>query len=195
MVPPYGGLIPPGIPGHTPGLGLPYDPDLARRLLAEAGYPNGNGFPMIKGKNPFVIGTEEFNRQMREVLGIDVDLEPSDWKSVEEEELFLFGGWIADYPDPDSFLRKAYFHNILKDHVWEDEAYETLVNQAARTIDRKQRMAMCREADRLLVEKHALIAPLGHFLIESAVIHPRVRQYPLSAMNFVNLQEVVVEPD
>ncbi len=196
MVPPYGGLIPPGIPGHTPGLGLAFDPDLARRLLAEAGYPDGKGFPRIKGKNPFVLGIEEFHRQMKEVLGIEVNLEPSDWRqSFEETDVFRFGGWMADYPDPDTFLRQAYVHYILNEQGWEDEEYESLVKQAAQTIDRKQRMGMCREADRFLVKEHALIAPLGHFLVESAVIHPRVRHYPLSTLNLVNFREVVVDPD
>jgi ABC-type oligopeptide transport system substrate-binding subunit len=47
-----GGFVPPGMVGHSPGIGLVYDPDLARRLLSEAGYPNGKGFPEITWLHP-----------------------------------------------------------------------------------------------------------------------------------------------
>ncbi|MGB5932102.1 MAG: ABC transporter substrate-binding protein, partial [Anaerolineae bacterium] len=48
VFPTTGGFVPPGIPGHSPGIGLPYDPDQARRLLAEAGYQGGRGFPTVE---------------------------------------------------------------------------------------------------------------------------------------------------
>jgi ABC-type transport system substrate-binding protein len=44
-----GGLVPPGMPGHSPDINLPYDVTLARRLMSEAGYPGGQGFPPVKG--------------------------------------------------------------------------------------------------------------------------------------------------
>ena len=46
--PATGGLVPPGLPGHSAGIGLPYDPERAQRLLAEAGYADGHGFPTIE---------------------------------------------------------------------------------------------------------------------------------------------------
>src|SRR5690606_14615004 len=45
--PASGGFVPPGMPGHSPGIALPHDPDEARRLLAEAGYPGGSDFPPV----------------------------------------------------------------------------------------------------------------------------------------------------
>jgi ABC-type transport system substrate-binding protein len=50
--PATGGLVPPGMPGHSPGIGLPYDPEGARRVLAEAGYPSGRSFPDVDMQAP-----------------------------------------------------------------------------------------------------------------------------------------------
>jgi len=49
--PATGGFVPPGMPGHSPGTGLPYDPEGARHLLAEAGYPGGLGFPVVESRS------------------------------------------------------------------------------------------------------------------------------------------------
>ena len=50
--PATGGFMPPGMPGHSPGIGLPCDLQQAQRLMAEAGYPAGKGFPVIKAVTP-----------------------------------------------------------------------------------------------------------------------------------------------
>src|SRR3970282_2204905 len=71
-----GGLVPLGLPGHTPGIGLLFDPDQARSLLAQSGYPEGRGFPEVEilllaalGELPHV---EYLRAQWREALGIEV---------------------------------------------------------------------------------------------------------------------------
>ena len=51
FIPADGGAVPPALSGHSPGIAVPYDPEAARRLLAEAGYPAGRGL------GPFIIPT------------------------------------------------------------------------------------------------------------------------------------------
>jgi ABC-type transport system substrate-binding protein len=72
-----GGFVPPGIAGHSPGIGLVYDPDLVRRLLSKAGYPNGKGFPEIARLPPTASEDERIipflRSSWRENLGLGGD--------------------------------------------------------------------------------------------------------------------------
>ncbi len=72
-----GGLVPPGMPGHSPDFTCPYDVTLARKLMSEAGYPGGEGFPTVKGIGPHGSGARfaELTRQWREALGVEIVLE------------------------------------------------------------------------------------------------------------------------
>ena len=74
--PATGGFLPPGMPGHSPGIGLPYDPDGARQLLAEAGYPKGSGFPVIDSLTAREsLRNTYLQEQWREVLGVEITWE------------------------------------------------------------------------------------------------------------------------
>ena len=96
--------MPPGLPGHTPGLALLHDPVRARRLLVEAGYPGGRDFPAVLFF-PFqklIPEGEELRRQWSASLGIETAL-----ASESRLAYMVLLGWEADYPDPDSLLRVA----------------------------------------------------------------------------------------
>jgi oligopeptide transport system substrate-binding protein len=188
--PATGGFVPPGMPGHSPGIGLPYDPQRARQLLADAGYPGGRGFPDVEAVRygGDVLG-DYLHRQWRENLGIEIA-----WQTIEfaafldlshrgDPAHIWIGRWIADYPDPDSFLRTGPIHLRSR---WRNEAYERLVERGRRTMDQEQRIDLYRRADRILVEQ-AVIAPLHygrfHFLVK-----PWVKRYPGP------WKDVIIEP-
>jgi oligopeptide transport system substrate-binding protein len=175
-----GGFVPRGMPGHSPGIALAYDPARSRRLLREAGYPGGRGFPRVEavlGSGRAYLG-EQLRAQWKASLGIDIA-----WESVpfarlcdrlhagEPPHIYVCG-WVADYPDPDSFLRTGH---IQAHSRWRDKRYEQLVEQASRIMDQGRRMDLYRQADRILVEE-AVIAPLyyprHHFLVKPWVRTP-----------------------
>ena len=107
-------FTPPGTAGYTARARLPFDIEGARKLLAEAGYPGGNGLPPIE----ILFNTLETHRAVAEAvqemwkrnLGIDARLLNQEWKvyldSMKKTGNFQLSrfGWIGDYPDPNSFL-------------------------------------------------------------------------------------------
>jgi ABC-type oligopeptide transport system substrate-binding subunit len=193
--PATGGFVPRGMPGHSPGTALPHDPAQARALLAYAGYPGGHGFPPVDAVT--ISGSESYGDYpetfWRETLGVDIVWETLDWDSyfprMERDPPHLFGlGWVADYPDPDTFLRVGFFRHFTH---WHNPDYERLVERARRSTDQEERMELYARADRLLVEE-APILPLAyqrnHYLVK-----PWVRAYPTSPIRSLFWKDVIIE--
>ncbi len=195
-----GGLVPPGMPGHSPDIGLPLDVDQAQRLMVEAGYPGGKGFPVVKGIAPRGSGARlaELTRQWRDSLGVEIsftEVDPGEltvWKKEDGCKLLVINGWLADYPDPDNFLRHSDAISQLHALGWQDAAYDRLVEQASRTPDRAKRMAMYRQADRLLVAEQALVLPLFYF-VENELVKPWVKKQRLNLLGFCQFQKIIID--
>jgi ABC-type oligopeptide transport system substrate-binding subunit len=193
--PATGGFVPAGMPGHSAGIGLPYDPEHARQLLAEADYRGGRGFPVVDALvfRRRVPEAEYLQAQWRENLGLEIR-----WKEMElgplvnaldrePSHLFLLG-WVADYPDPDSFLRACSAHRRTR---WRNEVYDRLVEEARRISDQEERVTMYQQADKILVEEAAIIPLLyrrSHLLVK-----PWVSDYPTSATNVSFWKDVIIE--
>jgi oligopeptide transport system substrate-binding protein len=191
-----GGLVPLGVPGHSPGIALPDNPDQAQRLLAEAGYPDGAGFPTVTALAFRITGPvlEALVDLWREALGIQVDPEVVDLSSFidrTERELphLHVGGWLPHYPDPSTFLRGGVNRLTRR---WRNETYDELVERAGRGADQAERMKLYGQADRMLMEE-AIVVPLGSGR-EDLLIKPWVSRYPISPFHTSFWKDVVLEP-
>jgi len=134
-------LVPPGIPGYEPpASAIRFDPERARALLAEAGYPEGRGFPELG----ILFNTLEDHRkiaelvadQLRRALGIRVVPYNQEWQSylatTQAGDYDLArAGWIGDYVDPNTFLDLWVTNGGNNQTGWGDPVYDRLIRAAA----------------------------------------------------------------
>jgi oligopeptide transport system substrate-binding protein len=200
--PASGGFVPPGMPGHSPGIGLPYAPEQARQLLAEAGYSKerGRDFPPVElqrwDNRVQRLVTDELAAQWRENLGVEIKLiEQTDYATFEERMTedpphMHYNGWAADYPDPDAILRLAFSGLSLRG--WHHPTFQRLVEEARRLTDQKQRLALYRQADRIVVEE-APIIPLYHPRFQ-LLVKPWIKGFLIPPAAPEIWKSVIIEP-
>ncbi|MCP4210007.1 MAG: AAA family ATPase [Halieaceae bacterium] len=184
--PTYGGFIPPGMPGHSPAIALPYDPDGARRLLAESGYPKGIGFPEVELVQFYTPGADESCRfyvsQWRQVLGISMTYRLLEWTAYwrylaqgSPHIMCMNGG--GTYGDPDAFMRQS-FRTVQVLTGWHHPDYERIIDEAGRSHDQAERIRLYQQADTLLMEEAPIFSVSYHD--NAYLIKPWVRKMSLS---------------
>ena len=141
----------------------------ARELLAEAGYPNGEGFPTVE----YTYNTDDKHKAIaealqnmwQEVLGVTVTLSNQDWNVFLESRKqgdyqIARNGWIADYNDPCSFLDMWYTDGGNNDAQYSNPEYDALIDQAKATSNQEERMAAFHAAEDILIEQDSVLAPI-----------------------------------
>ncbi len=162
-----------GSPAADPAFeGVEFDPDLARSLLAEAGYAGGRGLPEIT----LAFYTSQLHRQVaefaqacwREVLGVDVKVENQELKvylkALAEDTPQVFSSvWTADYPDEDNWVFHN-FHSIQGANRihWKSAEFDRLVEEARASTDSARRKELYAQAEKLLCVDEAAIVPILH---------------------------------
>ena len=168
---PARGMIPP-VWGHDGGAAPGFDPEEARRLFAEAGFPGGKGFPEIDlliNESPVHRRVAETIReQWRETLGVRAALEIQNWNHyLISRRAGAYdaarAGWRSDYQDPVAFLEAFVTGSALNDGRYKNSAFDALVSDAAETVDRSERKRLCAQAEEILLREDWACIPLFHY--------------------------------
>ena len=194
--PATGGFVPMGIPGHVPDARLPYNLDEARRLLVEAGYPDGRNLPVLRA--PLLpicvpVTSEAFYQPWVELLGVKIDWPVIPWSQYfaylrSEEPHIINLAWKADYPDPDNFLRVG-LHELSS---WRHEQYEALIKETQHLLDHNQRLHLFRRAQAILVEEAPLL-PI-FYINYHMLVKPWIKNFQSKTISRPFLQHVIIEP-
>ncbi len=207
-------FVPPDMPGYNPpippfnkggiegGLGLPYNAEEARRLLAKAGYPDGKGFP----RTELLFNTSEANKDIAEViqqmlkknLNVNISLINQEWKvllsSMKRLDYQLCrSSWVGDYVDPNTFLDMFVTNGGNNRTGWSNDEYDGLITEAAKEFDRHKGLEIFRKAERILLEE-APILPLYHY-VSYNMFRPHVKGIYPNILDIHPLKYVSIDRD
>jgi peptide/nickel transport system substrate-binding protein/oligopeptide transport system substrate-binding protein len=189
---PATGALPPGMPGHDHDLqGYYYNPVKAKRLLAEAGYPNGVGFPVVQlwtllraeSTKDELAAYQEYLAD----LGVQVEIHvESEWPRYREMltqgKLPMFRlSWSATTPDPDDFLSRLLHSRSPNNRMFYHNArVDQLLDQAHTELDETQRIALYHEVERLVMDDAPWIPQ--HYHVSERLFQPYVRGMEVSLL-------------
>ncbi len=169
---PAWGIVPP-MTGYD-GLGEPVmDIDMAQEMLADAGYPDGEGFP----ETVILYNTSEGHKKIAEFLqqewennlNVEVKLENQEWgtylKNRNEGEFQIArAGWVGDYQDPNTFLDMFITGGAMNGGRYSNDDYDRLINKAARMTPGAERFATLMEAESYMVNVDQSVMPLYYYV-------------------------------
>ena len=180
---PAGGMVP-AMEGYPAADLMKFDPDRARTLLAEAGFPGGKDFPKFE----ILINTSEAHRAIAEVvqqmwqqhLGISVGILNQDFgvylDSMTRIDFDIMrGGWNADYLDPATFLDMWTTGNGNNNTHWSHAGFDGLIAAATKEGDAARRFSLLRQAEEIVLTE--LPAIPVYFYTRPRLVHPAVKEW------------------
>lgn len=175
-----------------------YDPEKARRLLAEAGYPGGQGLPPVT----ILYNTNEMHKAVAEViqsmwkenLGVTAELlnqESKVYLDARNEGNFQVAraSWIGDYADPMTFM--DVYLDANNDGQYHNPAYNDLVRTAQSTADQSVRMKAMHDAEKILMDD-AVVLPI-YYTTQPYVVQPYVKGYRWSILGTIDFKEAYID--
>jgi len=206
------GFVPPSMPAYDDERinGFTYSPEQARELLSEAGYESGEEFPVLTlqlndGNQTIIEVAEAVQKMLVDNLGITVEISvlPRDkhYDQIEQGNVkFWRDGWIADYPDPENFLKlfhgklvpedtqKASYLNTVR---FKNTNFDNYFEACSRETEAEKRMGIAQRADQILMEE-AAVAPL-YFEDWIWLVKKDAKNLEIGSMGVLELKSVYID--
>ncbi len=194
-------LVPPSMPDYKQQPCKPFNPEAARKLLAEAGYPDGRGFPKLE----ILYNTDQQHQAIAELvrkqwqreLGITASLRNEEWGSFQDSQqqlkyLVARRAWVGDYLDPNTYLDMFVTNGENNCTGFSNAEYDKLIADAAKEPDQQKRMRILESAERLLMEEMPII-PV-YFYVSRNMVRPHVRGFYNNLQDTHPLSAIWIDP-
>lgn len=192
------GFVPAGLPSFDAAKvkGYPYNPAMARQLLREAGYPDGQGLPVIRLLSiPIYADLANYVANQLQETGIRIQVEVIQKsllleQTAKSQALFFRGSWIADYPDAESYLAMFYSKNPAPPNYtrYHNPAFDVLYEKSLEENNDSIRYAQYQEMDNMIISD-AVVVPLFYDEVVR-LVQPNVTGFSGNGMNLLELRWV-----
>lgn len=192
------GFVPMGLPSFDSSVvkGYTYDPAKAKKLLAEAGFPDGKGMPTIKLQTIAIYADmASFIAKQLEESGIPVQVEVVQkalllTMTSSSTTAFFRASWIADYPDAENYLSVFYSKNPAPPNYtrYKSAAFDAAFEQAIQEDNDSIRYKLYQQADKIMIED-APVVPLWYDKVVR-LVQPNVKGFNPNALNLLELRRV-----
>lgn len=190
----------PAYAGYKSGICEAYDPKKAAELLADAGFPGGQGIERI----PLLSNSDEARgliaelavRQWKETLGINMTPENQEWHSYlsttrKMDYSIACGAWVGDYIDPNTFLNMFLTGGSENQTGWSNKRYDELIDAAGREQNSQRRLEDFHQAEQILMDEVPII-PV-YVAVTRNMVRPYVHGFFENALDTHPLREVSVD--
>lgn len=195
---PTSNIIPKGLIGYNESIGIKFDPEEAKKLLADV------NIDLTGKKIQFHFNTNENHKliaenvqaQLKKNLGLNLELKNEEWKvylqTLKAGNFDIFRmGWISDYPDPHDFMSLMLSYSDNNRTKWINDIYDEKVTEASSEPDEQKRIKLYNEAQKILLEEDVPIFPL-YIYNTNILISNRLKNFPTNEMRQFPLKDVSI---